>query len=190
MLIVGLGNPGIRYHNTRHNVGFGVIDLVAERCHVNLKKRLFHPYMFGKGVFQDANLYLVKPLTFMNNSGSIFPALLRRTAGRIEDTVVICDNMDLEPGMIRIRKRGSHAGQRGLKSIIEETGTAEFIRIYVGIGRPSADSHAIDHVLGIPAGQELERIMSGVKRAADAVLQIVSGAALEQVMNEFNRKNH
>ena len=189
MLVVGLGNPGVRYHNTRHNVGFGVIDQVAEQCHITLRKRLLHPYLSGKGVFQDTSMYLVKPLTFMNNSGTIFPALLRRTGEQIEDTVVICDNMDLEPGMIRIRKRGSHAGQKGLKSIIDATGTSEFIRIYVGIGRPSSDSHVIDHVLGIPADQEMERISGGIARAAAAVIQIVSGTELEQVMNEFNRKN-
>jgi PTH1 family peptidyl-tRNA hydrolase len=186
-VVVGLGNPGERYAGTRHNVGFMVVDALARSLGVAFKKKLFHSYSVGKGAFEGRSLYLVKPLTFMNASGRAVREALRETGGAIEDLLVICDSLDISPGNLRFKPRGSSGGQKGLESIIQSLGSEEFMRLMIGIGRPAYKGQVIAHVLGAPRAGEDEAIEAGVDQAARAVL-VLLGEGPARVMNEFNRR--
>lgn len=124
----------------------------------------------------------------MNNSGQIIHTLKRKYQLSEENMVVVCDNLDLAPGVIRIKRGGSSAGHNGIASIIRFLGTADFLRVYIGIGRPPFNGDVIAHVLGVPSQEEREVLRRGTELAADAVLQLTNHPA-EKVMNEFNRKN-
>lgn len=186
-MVVGLGNPGERYADTRHNVGFDVLDSVAERLGVSFRKKLFRSYSIGKGSYQGRSLSLVKPLSFMNDSGRAVREALRETGGSPADLLVVCDNLDLSPGSCRLRLRGSSGGQKGLESVIAALGTEEFMRLTVGIGRPSHRGKVVGHVLSAPRREEAALIAEGVERAAQAVLTLIEQGP-EKVMNTFNRK--
>lgn len=136
----------------------------------------------------DSSL-LVQPLTFMNKSGEIVHHFIPGHFA-VEDLVVVCDNLDLPPGTIRIRKGGSSAGHNGLKSLIRELGSAEFIRIYVGVGRPQPGKTVVEHVLEAPGSvADQEALAQGVALAAEAVMALCKGASVEEVAREFNRRN-
>ena len=186
-MVVGLGNPGERYAETRHNVGFMVVDGLAQSLAVPTKKKLFHSYVIGKGLRDGAELYLVKPLTFMNASGKAVREALRDTGSVPAELCVVCDSLDLSPGNIRLKLRGSSGGQKGLQSIIEALGTEEFPRITIGIGRPAHKGQVIAHVLGAPRAGDGELIDEAVQRAMGAVLRLLTEAPT-LVMNEVNRR--
>ena len=130
---------------------------------------------------------LVKPLTYMNRSGEIFPGLWSRVERNLDRLLVICDTLDLPAGQCRLRRKGSSAGHKGLVSIIARLGRADFLRLYVGIGRPSGRQEVVDFVLGPPAGPEAEDLERGVRRAADGVLALLREEP-EKVMNALNQK--
>jgi PTH1 family peptidyl-tRNA hydrolase len=168
-----------------------VADEVVRQLHLSFRKVLFHPCemcSLNKRVFQKQKQYLVKPLTYMNLSGKILPFVFKKTNSLPADLVVVCDNMDLPPGIVKIKHGGSTAGHNGVKSVLEHAGETDFLRLYVGIGRPGKGVSVIDHVLGIPDMREKVLLQSGVQRAADAVIQLMKGTAEQKVMNEFNRK--
>jgi len=179
-LILGLGNPGTKYEHSRHNVGFEVVDMCAAFFQVTLKKRCFRLYRQAK-VGDD--VLLVQPLTYMNASGKVLKHFPGTDAS---DMIVICDQLDLPAGMIRIRKGGSSAGHNGLKSLIEHLGNSDFIRIYVGIGRPEEGVSVIEHVLG---RIEDEKIVNGIRLASQALIELVEGRALQEVMVAYNRRS-
>jgi PTH1 family peptidyl-tRNA hydrolase len=185
--VVGLGNPGERYAGTRHNVGFMVVDALAERLGVSFRKKLFHSYLIGKGAHAGTPLYLLKPLTFMNDSGRAVRDALRETGGSPEELAVVCDSLDLSPGSMRFKLKGSSAGQKGLQSIITALGTDGFMRLVIGIGRPTHKGQVVGHVLSAPRGDEEDLISQAVERAAKAVLLLVSEGPT-RVMNECNRR--
>jgi peptidyl-tRNA hydrolase, PTH1 family len=185
--VVGLGNPGERYAATRHNVGFMVVDALASSLGVHFKKKLFHSYFLGKALYEGSSLYLVKPLSYMNDSGRAVREALRETGSGPEDLLVICDSLDLSPGTLRLKLKGSSAGQKGLESIIRSVGTQDFMRLTLGIGRPDHKGQVVGHVLGAPNRQEEALIDEAVQRAAQAVLTLVSAGAVK-VMNEVNRR--
>ncbi len=184
-LIAGLGNPGLEYEQTRHNVGFEVVDLLAKKLKVRLNKEKFSA-AFGQAEFEDKKLILLKPLVFMNNSGQAVAAaanFYRLTAGAI---LVIADDMALEPGMIRLRAAGSAGGHNGLADIIEKLGTDQFSRLRIGIGsRNQADGR--DYVLSRPSETERNLIDKAVAQAADAVIVWIT-EGVEAAMNRFNCK--
>lgn len=132
---------------------------------------------------------LVQPLTYMNRSGQIAHHFIPGKY-RVEDLVVVCDNLDLPPGMIRIRRGGSSAGHNGLKSLIEHLGSSDFVRIYVGIGRPNPPATVVEHVLQVPGDeQEREALRRGVALASEAVVALCAGASVEEVARAYNRRN-
>ena len=132
---------------------------------------------------------LIQPLTFMNRSGDIIHHFIPKDFSAHE-LIVICDNLDLPPGTIRLRKGGSSAGHNGLKSIISNLGNADFIRIYVGIGRPEAPTSVVDHVLSVPEDtQELEALREGISMAADAAMRLCDGETVEEVSRVYNKRN-
>ncbi len=185
ILIVGLGNPGANYEKTRHNVGFLSVDAAAEILQMRLRKPFFRQYEIGKTAVSDRLCVMVKPLTYMNRSGVILPKLMSSYRISAESLVVICDNMDLQPGTVRVRCGGGTAGHRGIASVQQEIGSSDFLRVYIGIGRPAEEVSVVDHVLG--AFEDETAMQRGIRRGGEAALALMH-EPLERVMNEYNRK--
>ncbi|MBN2535606.1 MAG: aminoacyl-tRNA hydrolase [Spirochaetales bacterium] len=184
LVVIGLGNPGRPYKGNRHNAGFFVVDLLAEKLSIKLTKPFFYSYTKGKGVYRNKAIVLAKPLTYMNRSGLAIPGILHYAKADTSELLVVCDNLDLEPGICRLKTKGSSAGHRGLASVIEYTGTGDFMRLYIGIGRPP-DNNIIEHVLSNPGGEEKQRIDLAVDKAASGILLLLEKPPLE-VMNFIN----
>ena len=183
-IIVGLGNPGAEYAQTRHNVGFMVIDDLAKELGMVVDKNQ-HKALVGQGRCGTEKVILVKPQTYMNLSGQAVVALMNWYKLSPVDLLVITDDMDLQPGRLRIRKNGSAGGQNGLKNIIELLGTQDFARMRVGIGRP--EQGAVGHVLGKITESEAELMEPALKNAVEAVkLWVTEGTAA--AMNKYNVK--
>lgn len=183
-VIVGLGNPGDRYRNTRHNVGFHCIDLMARRWGIDVKERRAKAVL-GRGRFQEREVVLAKPRTFMNRSGEAINYLVARFGVKPADIVVIYDEMDLPVGRIRIRPGGSPAGHNGILSIIGELHTQNFPRVRVGIGHPELKGGQVSHVLNRFAEDEAGAISTAVQRVADA-MECLLEENITVAMNRFN----
>jgi PTH1 family peptidyl-tRNA hydrolase len=184
---VGLGNPGPEYEVSRHNVGFQVVDTLADRAGLALTHRRYRS-LFVRGTLHGIQVLLVKPLTFMNESGfsvSSWQQALRLKSDRI---IVVHDDLDLPPSQLRIRIGGRHGGHRGVRSVIEAIGSPDFLRVRVGIGRPTEGQGAVTHVLGAFKKNEDAAIGAAIQRAADAVETLVQ-EGLEAAMNRYNVRN-
>jgi len=182
-LIVGLGNPGAEYQNTRHNVGYRVVDWLADANRISVKSTQ-HRAWVGYGQIRDVPVLLAKPFTYMNLSGESIEPLRRLVGLQPADLVVVVDDMDLPVGRVRVRQRGSAGGHNGLKSLIQHLRTDEFPRVKIGVGRP-AEGAALDHVLGKFSREELEPIADAVHRAGLAVETILTDGILA-AMNRCN----
>lgn len=186
-LIVGLGNPSSQYDGTRHNVGFEVIDLLAEAYGINVTTREKKAFI-GKGMINGTKVCLVKPQTYMNLSGESIGALADYyKVDTDSEVLVIYDDISLDTGQMRIRTKGSAGGHNGIKSIISHFGGQEFLRIKVGVGQKPKDYDLADYVLGHFSQGEQKLMSEGYRRVAIAVEDIVSGK-MEQAMNKFNKK--
>ena len=186
-LIVGLGNPGKQYENTRHNVGFDAVDLLVDEYRVPSSGKQ-HKAMYGKGVIAGQKVILAKPLTYMNLSGESVRTLVDYyKIDPEEELIVIYDDISLEPGKIRIRKKGSAGGHNGIKNIIAQLGTQNFQRIKVGVGEKPKGWDLADYVLGHFTGDDKLEMEDAKDRAAKAAAMMVSGE-IEKAMNEYNRK--
>lgn len=185
-VIAGLGNPGKEYEKTRHNMGFLVLDILAEENDIPVS-RAKHNAMVGKGTIGGKQVLLVRPMTYMNDSGRSLGEVVRYYDVAPEELIVIYDDMDLEPGVIRIRKKGSAGSHNGMKSIISHLGDGDFPRVRVGIGRPSVADWK-DYVLGRIPTEDEKAIMEGVEKAARAVTAIMKDG-IDRAMNEYNRKS-
>ncbi len=180
----------MQYELSRHNVGFRTLDLVADRLAVKYKKPWFKNYLLARAFVDTGsfpkirdNLSLVKPLTYMNRSGVIFPGLLSKTP--LERILVVCDTLDLPPGQCRLKRKGSSAGHRGLESIIQRIGSELFMRLYIGIGRPLERSDTISYVLDVPGPEQENLIAAGIETAANGILMLLREKP-ERVMNVLN----
>ena len=182
-LIVGLGNPGPRYRDTRHNVGFGCVDLLAERWGIAVRDRR-RTTVLGQGYREGAPVVLAKPRTFMNLSGESVGYLLARFGGRPADLVIVYDEMALPLGRIRLRARGSDAGHNGMKDIIRTVRTIDFPRLRIGIGGPGM-SGSVEHVLGRFSDEEKPAVDAVIARAADAV-ECLLAEGIDIAMNRYN----
>jgi PTH1 family peptidyl-tRNA hydrolase len=182
-MVVGLGNPGDEYIDTRHNTGFKVIDSLAEALEIKVRKRKFGA-RFASGEFADKKLILLKPWQFMNRSGQAVATAAGFYKLSLENLLVVTDDMDLEPGRIRIRTKGSAGGHNGLADIIDKLGTNEFARCRIGIGQ-SAEQESVDYVLDRPTDVEKPLLAAAVERARDAVFCWIE-YGLETAMNKFN----
>ncbi|MBZ0155849.1 MAG: aminoacyl-tRNA hydrolase [Alphaproteobacteria bacterium] len=186
-IIVGLGNPGNKYARTRHNVGFMVVDQLAEEYRIPFVEEGL--YLIGKGGIGGQESVLLKPLTYMNRSGTAVKRVLRKmnifSDGPGDSLIVIHDDLDLVPGIIRLRRNGSSGGHRGIESIIQETGTRDFVRVKVGIGREEGRP-VEEYVLGTFSPSEKKLIKDAIINAAEAVCIIVT-EGIEKAMNRFNR---
>lgn len=183
-LIVGLGNPGREYRQNRHNVGFMLIDRLAERLQVSFS-RLESKALVTKGEFQGKRLVLAKPQTFMNLSGQSVGALQRFYKVPLEHLMVAYDDVDLPLGVLRLRPDGGSAGQKGMKSIIERLGTQTFPRLRIGIDRPPGRMDAAAYVLQDFSSADKEALLLTLDRGVDAVL-VFATQGLEAAMNKYN----
>lgn len=185
-VIVGLGNPGRKYAKTRHNAGFMVVDEISTRYDIELRERDLH--MTGKGSMEGEDVLLVEPLTFMNRSGIAVRDAMKRINAGPENLIVIQDDIDMETGILKIRKKGSSGGHKGVESVIREIGTKEFVRVKIGIGR-SEGVPVEEYVLGKFGKDEGAVMKSAIVEAADAVETIIE-SGIDRAMNTFNERRH
>ncbi|MCH5343481.1 MAG: aminoacyl-tRNA hydrolase [Acetatifactor sp.] len=186
-IIVGLGNPGKQYENTRHNIGFATIERIAEQENIHVLEKK-HKAIIGKGYIAGQKCILAKPQTFMNLSGESVRELVDYY--KVDDTaelIVIADDVSLDVGQIRVRKKGSAGGHNGLKNIIAHLGHDGFTRIKMGVGEKPKGYDLADYVLGHFSKEERAAMDEAAGRAADAVRMIITQDA-DVAMNLYNRK--
>ncbi len=183
-MIAGLGNPGRKYAGTRHNVGFDVLDFVAERHRLDWESAPADAMM---AKWRASGALLAKPLTFMNLSGHAVGELLRYFKIDLPDLLIVVDDVNLELGRLRARARGTAGGHNGLKSLIAQLGTEDFARLRIGVGRGDARRDLADHVLATFDPDERPVVAETVSRTADAV-ELFVAEGIGPVMNRFNRK--
>lgn len=185
-LVVGLGNPTGKYENTRHNVGFEVIDYLADKYGVALDT-MKHKGIYGKGMLEGQSVLLLKPMTFMNLSGESVRAVADYYRVEPEDIIVICDDINLDMGRLRIRRKGSAGGHNGIKNIIAHLGTEDFPRVRVGVGKKPDSMDLADYVLSHFSQDDQAVMNQGYENAGEAVGLMVQDK-LEQAMNQYNGK--
>ena len=186
-LIAGLGNPDKKYEHTRHNVGFDVIDELAEKYNISISEKK-HKALLGKGVIEGQKVVLAKPQTYMNLSGESIVELVHYYKIDPEtEMIVIYDDISFAPGNLRIRQSGSAGGHNGIKNIIKCLGTQEFMRIKVGVGEKPKNWDLADLVLGKLSKKERENLEDAIGRAMEAVGYMINGD-VAKAMNEYNKK--
>lgn len=184
-LIVGLGNPGLEYAQTRHNAGFMTLDLLAEREHTEIKRMKFKS-LCGDAVIAGKRCLLMKPTTYMNNSGQAVTEAMQFYKLPIDHIIVVYDDISLEPSRLRIRRKGSDGGHNGIKSIIYLTGEDTFPRIKLGVGKkPRPDYNLADWVLSRFTKEELEQMHIAAEHACESIALMVNGK-IEEAMNRYN----
>lgn len=186
-VIVGLGNPEKKYEGTRHNIGFAVIDALADKYNISIKDKK-HKALCGTGVIEGVKVMLVKPLTYMNLSGdSVADVMNFYKLDPEEDMLVVYDDISLAPGNIRVRKKGSAGGHNGIKSIIARCGTQNFMRVRVGVGEKPEGWDLADHVLGHFFDEDSRLVREAVDDAIGAIVMMSRGD-VDQAMNNYNAK--
>ena len=186
-LIVGLGNPENEYANTRHNMGFCTINKIAAEFKIDMTKTKFNG-IYGTGMIEGQKVVLLKPQTYMNLSGDAVKAFWDYYKLDLEDLIIIYDDIDVEKGNIKIRKKGSSGSHNGMKSIVQNLGTEEFTRIRIGIGRPEHSNDMINSVIGKIDEEEQKRLTPGIDLAKDATIEIIKNG-VDMAMNKFNVRN-
>lgn len=185
-VVVGLGNPGKDYTNTRHNVGFQTIDLIAERNNINMNKIKFKS-VYGEGFIGNKKIMLVKPQTYMNNSGMAVREMAQFYKIPIDNIIVIVDDIDIEFATIRIRTKGSAGSHNGMKSIIQHMQSMDFPRIKIGIGKKNEFQDLASFVLSNFTKDESPLIKESILTAAEAV-EVIVNKGLDEAMNKFNTR--
>lgn len=186
-IIAGLGNPKKEYDNTRHNIGFAMIDALADKYSINVMD-IKHKAMTGKGIINGQKVILAKPLTFMNLSGESIRQLADYYKADPEtEVIIISDDISLPPGLIRVRKKGSAGGHNGLKNIIQHLGTEGFRRIRIGVGEKPKGYDLADYVLGHFSKEEQPLMKEGIEKAI-AALEMILADDIDGAMNEYNKK--
>lgn len=187
-IIVGLGNPKSEYKNTRHNIGFDVIDVLADKCNIVVETKK-HKALCGRGIIEGQKVVLAMPQTYMNLSGESVRELVDYYKINIAtELIVIFDDVSLDLGMLRVRKHGTAGGHNGMKSIISQLGTEEFMRIRVGVGEKPKGYDLADYVLGHFSAGERE-IMDGTTIQATEAIKMILTEGIDQAMNQYNKKN-
>ena len=186
-LIVGLGNPGERYAETRHNVGFQVVAQLAARAGISLKKK-GHQGFYGTGRLSGQEVTLLLPQTFMNLSGASVGSACRSLGLAPGDLIVVHDDIDLDFGVMKIKTGGGHGGQNGIRHIREVLGSGDFVRVKVGVGRPIGNPDVSSHVLSRFSATERKKLDDVLAGVSDSVEMILDKGVLD-AMNAFNNKN-
>ena len=183
-LIVGLGNPEPEYSNTRHNMGFDVVNKLAEDYNIDVNKNGFKS-IYGQGKIENEKVLLCKPQTFMNLSGEALIEIIKFYKIKQEELIVIYDDIDIEPGEVRVKAKGSAGTHNGMKSVVKLLGTEDFIRVRVGTGKPEYSNDLINHVLKKLSKEEREKLDKGIKIGEKAVVEIIKNG-VNKAMNEIN----
>jgi len=186
-LVVGLGNPGAAYENTRHNAGFMVADKIAQDFNIALNKKKFDTIL-GRGFIDDVEVLLAKPMAFMNRSGPPIQKLAHYFRIQCEDMLVIHDDIDLAFGRLKIKEKGGHGGHNGLRSLTDAFGGGDFVRLRIGVGRSEAGGSVTDHVLGRFSADKTEFVTRIISAARDAVVTVLCQGT-KVGMNLFNVKD-
>jgi peptidyl-tRNA hydrolase, PTH1 family len=187
ILLVGLGNPGQKYDGTRHNVGFAVIDAVARRLGESFRSGGKGDYELAKTAYKGHTVILLKPMTYMNLSGKAVQHAMQFFKISVSDVLVVCDDLNIPLGAVRLRPGGSDGGQNGLKNIIQMLGRDDFARLRFGIGTPQNKGSASSHVLGKFTPEESPTVDETVCYCADAAISFIENG-LSITMTRFNRK--
>lgn len=183
-IIAGLGNPEEDYGQTRHNMGFNVINKIAKQYEIEVTKKKFQG-LYGMGSIEGEKVILLKPQTFMNLSGKSIQEILQYYKLDPEQLIVIYDDIDVEPGVIRLRKAGGPGTHNGMKSVIHELNTQNFKRVRVGIGIPEKKEDLIEYVIGAISDEDKEKLEKGTNLAKEAVIEILKNG-IDIAMNKFN----
>ena len=183
-LIVGLGNPEAEYDKTRHNMGFHVINKIADKYQIELNKNKFNG-IFGSGVIEEKKVILLKPQTYMNLSGESVIEFKNYYKLSLDEIIIIYDDIDLYPGEIRIRKKGSPGTHNGMKSIVQCLNSDKFARVRIGIGSPGENENLIEYVIGAVPKEDWKLLDNGTNKAADAVVEILKNG-IDKAMNLYN----
>lgn len=185
-LIVGLGNPGEKYIHTKHNIGFDVLDKLAEQLNVDFKRDKTFISDLASTFVNGEKIILAKPVTFMNDSGKAVKPILAYNGLDISDLTVVYDDLDMTVGKLRLRQKGSAGGHNGIKSISQHLNSQQFNRIKVGIGRPKNGMSVVNHVLGRFDKEDKEIAELGIMRATDALQYFIQTNDFNQTGNKFN----
>jgi len=185
-LVVGLGNPGTSYENTRHNIGFMVLDRLARHWGVSISAKRCNT-LWAKARVNDRIVHLAKPMSYMNRSGIPVYGLSGDLGVEVSNIMVIHDDMDLDFGRLKIKEKGGHGGHKGVKSMIDAFGGGDFVRLRMGIGRPDDKPDVTDYVLGKFSRSESDALGSVIEEAISAV-ETILGKGAKEGMNMFNRK--
>ncbi len=183
-LVAGLGNPGPKYKDSRHNVGWWSLDDLAERSGAKFSASGVNAEV-AESRFASTSALLVRPLTYVNRSGDALKHLMRKHHIEPDHLIVIYDDLNLDPGIVRIRSKGGAGGHNGMKSVIASLGTDQFVRIRIGIGRPISGAEQVDYVLGKMPPAERSLVRNAAKRAAEAA-EMVIVEDTDRAMNQFN----
>jgi len=186
-LIVGLGNPGPDYRDTRHNIGFRVVDALARRYNIGWEVSEAG-LEFGRGTIQGRAVQLLKPQCYMNRSGPPAVAFLEKFCISHREILVIHDDIDLEFGRLKIKKKGGDGGHKGIRSMMDALETGDFTRLRLGIGRSEADEDVVDHVLGQFNNREQASLTDFIDHASKAAVTVLKHG-VNTAMNRFNRKS-
>ena len=185
-IIVGLGNPEDKYDKTRHNIGFDTIDYLANKYNISMDF-MKHKAICGKGIIEGEKVILAKPITYMNLSGESVIELVNYYKVDREELIIIYDDIDLDVGNMRLRRKGSAGGHNGIKNIIAHLGTEEFNRVKIGVGAKPKGWDLVDHVLGRFSDEERVEVEKAIAKAAEACVTIMT-EDMTYAMNEFNKK--
>lgn len=183
-LIVGLGNPEPEYSRTRHNMGFDVINILAEKYNISVSKKDFEG-LYGIGEIEGKRVILLKPLTYMNESGKSIVKAKNFYKVNPENIIIIYDDIDLDVGVVKIRKKGGAGTHNGMKSVIESIGTSEFPHIRVGTGKPIFKELLIPHVLEKLNEDKYKELVPSIKKAMTMVIEIIK-SNIDIAMNKYN----
>lgn len=183
-IIVGLGNPEPEYSNTRHNMGFDTINKIAKKYNIEFSKTNFKG-IYGTGIIEGEKVILLKPQTFMNLSGESIKEIIDFYKLNTDNLIIIYDDIDIEPGIIKLRKIGGPGTHNGMKSVIKEIGTEKFPRVRIGIGKPEHKGDLINYVIGKIPEENKKILEKSTDLARDAVIEIIK-SGIDKAMNCFN----
>lgn len=183
-IIVGLGNPEEDYAKTRHNMGFNTINKLAEQFNIEVKQKKFKA-LYGTGIIENQKIILLKPQTFMNNSGESIKEIIDFYKVKPEELIVIYDDIDLDAGIVKIRKKGGAGTHNGMKSVVHCIQSEDFIRVRIGIGKPEHKGDLINYVIGAIPEEEVKILDEATTKAKEGVIEILKNG-VDNAMNKIN----
>lgn len=186
-LIVGLGNPEPEYSKTRHNMGFDVINKIATKYNIEVEKKGFNS-LYGTGIIENEKVILCKPQTYMNLSGEAIIQFVNYYKIDPKNVIIIYDDIDIEPGVVKLRKKGGAGSHNGMKSVVENLKTTEFPHVRIGTGKPLIKSDLINYVIGKVSDENYEILLKGINTGLEAVEEILKNG-IDRAMNYINSKN-